>query len=186
VDSTCLILIESLAWFGPGGQAGAISWDSCNLGIGQVAFDAEQFANDRVLFEADKEENMAIRASPAPGVLTGKPLIESDRVEGTTVYDPSGNNIGSVRRLMIDKMSGRVAYAVIVFDTFLGLGGEEYTLPWSKLDYDTSLEGFRTDITEAQLRGAPTFYRDRDYAWNDRERERELHEYWRSPFYWGP
>ena len=48
----------------------------------------------------------------APGVMTGKPLIESDRVEGTTVYDPSGNNLGSVKRLMIDKKSGRVAYVV--------------------------------------------------------------------------
>ncbi len=49
----------------------------------------------------------------APGVMTGKPLIESDRVEGTTVYDRSGNNLGSIRRLMIDKKSGRVAYAVM-------------------------------------------------------------------------
>jgi hypothetical protein len=45
------------------------------------------------------------------GQMTGKPLIESDRVEGTTVYDPSGNNIGSIKRLMIEKISGRVAYA---------------------------------------------------------------------------
>ena len=67
---------------------------------------------------------MAKRASDAPGVMTGKPLIESDRVEGTTVYDPSGNNIGSVRRLMIDKMSGRVAYAVMSFGGFLGMGEE--------------------------------------------------------------
>jgi hypothetical protein len=36
----------------------------------------------------------------APGQMTGKPLIESDRVEGTTVYDPQGNNIGSIKRLM--------------------------------------------------------------------------------------
>ena len=32
-----------------------------------------------------------------PGVMTGKPLIESDRVEGTTVYDPQGNDIGSIK-----------------------------------------------------------------------------------------
>jgi sporulation protein YlmC with PRC-barrel domain len=121
----------------------------------------------------------------APGVMTGKPLIESDRVEGTTVYDPSGNNLGSVKRLMIDKKSGRVAYAVMTFGTFLGIGGEEHTIPWNKLDYDTNLGGFRTDITEDQLRGAPTFYRDRDYGWNDRNREKELHDYWRTPYYWG-
>jgi sporulation protein YlmC with PRC-barrel domain len=129
---------------------------------------------------------MATRTSDAPGVMTGKPLIESDRVEGTTVYDRNGNNIGSVKRLMIDKMNGRVAYAVIAFNTFLGLGGEEYTLPWSKLDYDTSLEGFRVDVTKEQVTGAPDFYRDRDYTWNDRERELELHEYWRARPYWGP
>ena len=66
-----------------------------------------------------------------------------------------------------------------------GLGREEYTLPWNKLDYDTSLGGFRTDITEDQIRGAPDFYRDRDYDWSDRQRERELHDYWKAPYYWG-
>jgi sporulation protein YlmC with PRC-barrel domain len=131
------------------------------------------------------EAKMADQTTDAPGVMTGKPLIESDRVEGTTVYDPRGNNLGSIKRLMIDKKSGRVAYAVLAFDTFFGLGGEEHTIPWNKLDYDSSLGGFRTDITEEQLRSAPTFYRDRDYAWGDRERERELHDYWRTPYYWG-
>jgi hypothetical protein len=121
----------------------------------------------------------------APGVATGKPLIESDRVEGTYVYDPQGNNIGSIKRLMIEKIGGKVAYAVMAFDTFLGMGGEEYAIPWSKLDYDTSLGGYRTDITEEQLRGSPNFYRDRDYDWSDRDRERELHDYWRTPYYWG-
>lgn len=121
----------------------------------------------------------------APGQMTGKPLIESDRVEGTTVYDPQGNNIGSIKRLMIEKISGKVAYAVMSFDTFLGMGGEEYTIPWTKLNYDTSLGGYRTDITEDQLRGAPTFYRDRDYDWTDRDRERGLHDYYGADYYWG-
>jgi hypothetical protein len=60
----------------------------------------------------------------------GKPLIESDRVEGTTVYDPRGNEIGSIKRLMIDKLSGRVAYAVMAFGGFLGMGAEEHAVPW--------------------------------------------------------
>jgi sporulation protein YlmC with PRC-barrel domain len=120
-----------------------------------------------------------------PGEMTGKPLIESDRVEGTAVYDPQGNHLGSIKRLMIEKMSGKVAYAVMSFGGFLGMGGDEHTIPWSKLTYDTSLGGYRTDITEEELRGAPTFYRDQDYAWSDRERERELHDYWRAPHYWG-
>jgi sporulation protein YlmC with PRC-barrel domain len=121
----------------------------------------------------------------APGVMTGKPLIESDRVEGTAVYDRNGNRIGSVKRLMIDKKTGQVAYTVLSFGGFLGLGSEEYTIPWNKLDYDTSLGGFKTDIAEDQIRGAPSFYRERDYDWSDRQRERELHDYWNTPYYWG-
>ena len=119
------------------------------------------------------------------GTMTGKPLIESDRVEGTTVYNPQGNDVGSIKRLMIEKISGRVAYAVMSFGGFLGMGEEEHAVPWSKLTYDTNLGGYRTDITEQRLRGAPTFTRDSDWDWSDRSRERQLHDYYRAPYYWG-
>jgi len=117
--------------------------------------------------------------------MTGKPLIESDRVEGTTVYDPDGNSIGSIRRLMIEKISGRVSYALMTFGGFLGLGEEEHAIPWHSLTYDTSLGGYRTGITEQQLRGAPIFYRSPDYSWTDRQQEQELHDYYGAPYYWG-
>lgn len=120
----------------------------------------------------------------AAGRMTGKPLIESDRVEGTNVYDPAGSDIGEIKRLMIEKISGKVSYAVMSFGGFLGIGEQEHAIPWSKLEYDTSLGGYRTDITEEQLKGAPAFYRDREYDWSDRARERELHDYWGSPYYW--
>lgn len=128
---------------------------------------------------------MSAKLKPVSGVVTGKPLIESDRVDGTTVYDPLGNNLGSIRRMMIDKMSGKVAYAVLAFDTFLGLGGKEFAIPWSKLTYDPAMAGFRTDITEKQLSGSPDFYRANNYDWSDRRREQELHDYWSAPYYWG-
>jgi sporulation protein YlmC with PRC-barrel domain len=114
----------------------------------------------------------------------GHTLIESDRVEGTNVYSPDGTKVGSIKRLMIEKVSGQVAYAVMSFGGFLGLGSEEYTIPWSKLNYDTNLSGYRTDITEEQLRGSPTMYRDQAYDWTDRNRERELHDYWGASYYW--
>src|SRR4051794_38149380 len=126
------------------------------------------------------EEAMAVNTQT--GTITGEPLIESDRVEGTSVYDPQGKSIGSIKRLMIEKLSGKVAYAVMLFGGFLGMGSEEHTVPWNKLTYDTSLGGYRTDITEQQLKGAPTFYRDRDYDWTDRKRESELHDYYGAPY----
>jgi hypothetical protein len=75
---------------------------------------------------------------------------------------------------MIEKISGRVAYAVMSFGGFLGMGEEE-SIPWGKLTYDT-----RTDVTESQLRGAPAFSRDRNWDWSDRSREQELHDYCRA------
>ena len=82
-------------------------------------------------------------------------LIGSDKVEGTAVYDAKGEHIGSIERVMIEKVSGQVAYAVLQFGGFLGIGSDSYPLPWDSLKYDTSLGGYRTTITEEQLQGAP-------------------------------
>jgi hypothetical protein len=130
-----------------------------------------------------KEEAMAVATTD--NSTSARSLIESDRVEGTSVYDRSGNHIGSIKRLMIEKVSGKVAYCVMSFGGFLGLGEDSYTLPWNTLVYDTSLGGYRTTVTEEQVKGAPTFYREDDYDWRDRQRERELHDYYSVPYYWG-
>jgi len=82
-------------------------------------------------------------------------LIGSDKVEGTAVYGADDRKIGSVQRVMIDKVSGKVAYAVISFGGFLGMGGDYYPMPWPNLKYDTTLGGYRVGVTVDQLKGAP-------------------------------
>jgi hypothetical protein len=67
---------------------------------------------------------------------------------------------------------------------FLEWAKRNIRIPWNKLTYDTNLGGYRTDITETQLRGAPAFSRDRDYDWTDRAREQELHDYYGTRYYW--
>jgi hypothetical protein len=108
-------------------------------------------------------------------------LISSEDVEGTEVYDPGGKHIGEVDHLMIDKMSGRVAYAVISFGGFIGLGHSHYPLPWNALTYDTKLGGFRTNINEKQLRDAPEFSDD---SWGDRDWEARTHKHYGAQTYW--
>jgi sporulation protein YlmC with PRC-barrel domain len=108
-------------------------------------------------------------------------LISSEDVEDTKVYDPSGKHIGEVDHLMIDKVSGRVAYAVISFGGFLGLGHSHYPVPWNSLKYDTSLGGFRTNINEKQLRDAPEFSDD---SWGDRDWEARTHKHYGVQTYW--
>jgi|GEM_PF-241326 len=118
------------------------------------------------------------RRRDLPGQLSGNRLIESDRVEGTAVYDPDGHRIGTVEHVMIDKLTGHVAYAVLSFGGFLGFGRERHAIPWRKLDYDPTLEGYRTDITEEQLRRAPGLTK------GDRQREQALHDHYGVTYYW--
>ena len=109
-------------------------------------------------------------------------FISSEDVEGTKVYDRKGNHIGEVDHLMIDKVSGRVVYAVLSFGGFIGLGHNHYPLPWARLSYDTKLDGFRTDVDEKQLRDSPEFSDD---SWQSRDWETRVHEHYNVPPYWG-
>jgi sporulation protein YlmC with PRC-barrel domain len=107
------------------------------------------------------------------------PLIESDHIEGTAVYDVNGKPIGSIKRLVIEKVSGHVVYAVTSFGGFLGMGAETHTIPWDYLHYDTQRGGYKTSITEAQLHKAPEFSRGDDALLSGHEQE-ELNRYYRT------
>jgi hypothetical protein len=122
-----------------------------------------------------KEEPMATTIDSRQETVS---LIGSDKVQGTNVYGVDDKKIGSVQRVMIDKISGKVAYAVISFGGFLGMGEDYYPLPWPNLKYDTRLEGYRVGVTEDQLKGAPKFNRNTDWNWSDRGRDREIYDYY--------
>jgi hypothetical protein len=104
-------------------------------------------------------------------------MIESDRVEGTAVFDHKHDQIGTIKRLLIEKVSGRVYFVDVTFGGFLGIGSHHVTIPWEKLAYDKELEGYRTDITEAQIRGAATLHGDTGVL-PDPKRQQELRDYW--------
>jgi hypothetical protein len=67
------------------------------------------------------------------------------------------------------------------FGGFLVLSHSHYPIPWAALSYDTGLDGFRTDITETQLRDAPDFSDD---SWSDRSWETKTHKHYGVPTYW--
>ena len=108
-------------------------------------------------------------------------LIGSDKVEGTAVYGADDRKIVAMGRVMIDKISGRVSYAVLGFGRFLGLGNDHHPLPWQSLKYDTRLCGYRTGVTESQLRGAPKYSDETDWNWADVGRNRALDDYYGVP-----
>jgi hypothetical protein len=84
-------------------------------------------------------------------------LIASNKVEGTSVYNRAGERLGSVYNFMVDKYTGQVAYAVMSFGGFLGLGESYHPLPWRALTYHTRLEGYVVDLDRDRLEAAPRY-----------------------------
>jgi hypothetical protein len=112
-------------------------------------------------------------------------LVASDRVEGTVVRRLSGEKIGTIQRLMIDKVSGNVAYAVLRFGGFFGIGDKHLPIPWSSLKFDRITESYHVAISDAELAQAPSYTDDKDFDWGDRRVESKLHEYYKARPYWG-
>ena len=93
------------------------------------------------------------------GQTSGRNLIASDRVEGTAVRRSSGEKIGTIERLMIEKKSGQVVYAVMAFGGFLGMGEDHYTLPWSVLTYNTDLDAYeQSELYQSFIERGRAFY----------------------------
>ena len=82
---------------------------------------------------------------------------------------------------MIDKISGKVAYAVVSFGGFLGMGEDYLPMPWTRLKYDTNLGGYLTGMTESQLKGAPKYNRSSDWDWSVRSRDLTAYDYYQTP-----
>ena len=108
-------------------------------------------------------------------------LIGSDKVEGTAVYRSNGEKVGQIERVMIDKLSGKVAYAVMSFGGFMGIGEDYYPLPWSLLKFNTNLDGYELNISDQQLKGAPRYGQYESWDWSDRSRLRSIDEHYQIP-----
>ena len=109
---------------------------------------------------------------------TTRNVISSERVEGTTVYSTTGDKLGTIDDLMIDKVSGQVCYAVLEFGGFLGIGTDRYPVPWSMLDYDTTREGYVVPLDKARIEGAPHFSKDEVRDYYDPDYSRNINSYY--------
>jgi hypothetical protein len=101
-------------------------------------------------------------------------LIGANKVEGTVVFNQFGEELGRIHEIMIDKVSGRVAYAVMSFGGVFGLGEKYCPLPWSALAYDTDLQGYLAKLSKRALKDAPEYdvrNPPRDAAYEERLRQ---------------
>jgi sporulation protein YlmC with PRC-barrel domain len=110
-------------------------------------------------------------------------LISATDVQGTDVYDRVGERLGTLLTVMLDKQSGRIAYAILRFGGFLGVGDKHHPLPWQALTYDPALGGYVVDLDADRLEGAPV-YGEGELALEDEGFGRRVHDYYGVEPFW--
>lgn len=94
-------------------------------------------------------------------------LIPAVKVIGTPVFNVEGEKMGTIEEVMLQKRAGTVAYAVMSFGGFLGLGRRYHPVPWSVLSYSEEMNGYVIDRDRASLEAAPTLDETADARLSD-------------------
>jgi sporulation protein YlmC with PRC-barrel domain len=117
-------------------------------------------------------------ASEVPSQLTQLRVIVGKKVE-----NPQGENLGNIEEVVIDAATGDLAYAVLAFGGFLGLGEKLFALPWSTLKQAAN-DTFTVPLTEAQIKKAPGFDKADWPSMEDKHWGDTIHAYYGQPPYW--
>lgn len=112
-------------------------------------------------------------------------LISSRRVEGTPVYNRKDERLGAIHSVMIEKKTGKVAYAVLSFGGFLGMREHVHPIPWEMLTYDVDMDAYVVDLEHDQLKNAPTLHLDDADRPHGREYDEEVAGYYGTMPWWG-
>jgi hypothetical protein len=115
----------------------------------------------------------------------GHELISSRRVEGTTVYGRDDQRLGTIHSVMIEKRSGKVAYALMSFGGFMGMAERVHPIPWEMLTYDVDLDAYKIELAAEQLQDAPTLRLDEADRPRDRAYDEEVAGYYGRLPWWG-
>lgn len=108
--------------------------------------------------------------------------IRASQVSGTNVYNAEGEHLGHIEDIVMSKVEGKAAYAIMSFGGFLGVGERYHPLPWQSLSYDTAKDGYVVNVSREQLESAETYERDRDPDWNDPTYGGELSRHYGFPY----
>lgn len=87
-------------------------------------------------------------------------IVNTDDVIGVEVRNPQGAKLGKVEAIMLDKIQGTVAYVVLSYGGFLGMGDKLFAMPWSIFSYNTMNDCFTINLSEEKLKQSPGFDKD--------------------------
>lgn len=124
---------------------------------------------------------MALHSEPTgttPRARPDHPLVPAGRVNGKRVFSANGDKLGEVEDVAIDKLTGQVAYAILSFGGFLGLGEDYFPVPWSLLTFDPERGGYVVPFDKTHIEQAPRFNREELSGWDDTETREAIFGYY--------
>lgn len=111
-------------------------------------------------------------------------VLAASTLSGDAVRNAAGEDLGTIDEIMIDIPSGRVAYAVLSFGGFLGMGNKLFAVPWSALKVDEDDQCFILNVDKRTIEQAPGFDKDNWPDMSNTEWGTELSTYYRVRPYW--
>lgn len=88
-------------------------------------------------------------------------VVKASEITGTKVKNPSGENLGEINEVVIDKALGRVSYLVLDFGGVLGFGNKFFALPFSLFTYDKKSGDYIINVDKEKLKKSPGFDKDK-------------------------
>jgi PRC-barrel domain len=137
---------------------------------------ANQARSGAQIIPPDRREN----AGPGPEVMDAATL------QGDKVVNSAGEDLGKIEAIMLDVAGGRIAYAVLSFGGFLGMGIKLFALPWAALTLDARERCFVLEVNKETLKNAEGFDKDHWPSMADPIWASELHAYYGIAPYWAP
>lgn len=110
--------------------------------------------------------------------------VKASSIIGTNVVNPKGDSLGDIKEIVIDPNTGRVAYAVVSFGGFLGMGEKLFAIPFSTFKYSVTKNEYVLDVSKERLKAAPGFDPDHWPSMADEQWNRDVYKYYERPPYW--
>lgn len=110
--------------------------------------------------------------------------LAASKLQGLDVKNRAGDDLGDIKEFMIDLVDGRVAYAVLSFGGFLGLGDKLFAIPMSSLSYDKAGDHFVLDVDKQTLERAHGFEKDNWPTFADPKFHESTYAYYKAKPYW--
>jgi sporulation protein YlmC with PRC-barrel domain len=164
-------------------ESSRIAGGTLNTGAQKVTGTPREAPVESDAISRNDERDGAERA-PAHDPKNNRPVLAASTIAGDRVRNGAGEDLGTIEEVMLDVPTGRIAYAVISFGGFLGIGDKLFAVPWKALRINTTEHEFILDVPKQTLEAAPGFDKNNWPDMADPEFSGPLHEFYGQAPYW--